>query len=48
MGLGEELEGEGDEYMAPPDLNFDHVRDSLYYCVHGAPLHKVVEEGEEK
>jgi hypothetical protein len=47
MGQEELLEHEGDEYVEPPNLDFDHGRDSPYRYVHGAPLHNVVEEEEE-
>lgn len=47
IGLEEELEAEADGFMAPPNLEFDHGRDSPFRYVHGAPLHNVVEEEEE-
>ncbi|KAI0271985.1 hypothetical protein BGY98DRAFT_1108804 [Russula aff. rugulosa BPL654] len=34
--------------MEPPNLDFDHGRESPYRYVHGAPLHNVVEEEEEE
>jgi len=47
IGLEEELEAKGDGYMAPPNLEIDHGRDSPFRYVHGAPLHNVAEEEEE-
>jgi hypothetical protein len=47
IGQEEVLEQEGDEYIEPPNFDFDHGRDSPYRYVHGAPLHNVVEEEEE-
>ena len=52
MGQGGELEPEAEEgadgLIEPPNLDFDHGRESPYRYVHGAPLHNVVEEEEEE
>jgi len=42
----DELEGDGEDYVEPPNLDFDHGRDSPLRYIHSAPLHKVVEEEE--
>jgi hypothetical protein len=47
VGHAEELAADGDECIEPPNLDFDHGRDSPFRYVHGAPLHNVVEEEEE-
>jgi hypothetical protein len=39
--------GDAEELVEPPNLDFDHGRESPYRYVHGAPLHNVVEEEEE-
>jgi len=44
----EELEGDGEDYVEPPNLDFDNGRDSPLRYIHGAPLHNVVEEEEEE
>ena len=43
----DELEGDGEDYVEPPNLDFDNGRDSPFRYIHGAPLHNVVEEEEE-
>ena len=48
MGHEDELEGDGEDYIEPPNIEFDHGRDSPFRYVHGAPLHNVVEEEEEE
>ena len=48
-GVEAEVEGgDGEELVEPPNLDFDHGRESPYRYVHGAPLHNVVEEEEEE
>ena len=44
----DELEGDGEDYVEPPDFEFNHCRDSPFRYIHGAPLHNVVEEEEEE
>jgi len=44
----DELERDGEDYVEPPNLDFDHGRDSPFRYIHGAPLHNVVEEEEEE
>jgi hypothetical protein len=47
MGVEGELGpvgADGDELMEPPNIDFDHGRDSPYRYIHGAPLHNVAEE----
>jgi hypothetical protein len=41
------VEGVNSELVGPPTLDPDGGRNSLYRCVHGAPLHNVVEEEED-
>jgi len=47
-GMGQleevELEGDGEDYVQPPNFEFDHGRDSPFRYIHGAPFHDVVEE----
>jgi len=43
----DELEGDGEDYVEPPNLDFYHGQDSPFRYIHGAPLHDVVEEEEE-
>jgi len=42
----DELEGDGEDYVEPPNLDLDHGRDSPFRYIHGAPLHNVMEEEE--
>jgi len=44
----EGLEGDGEDYVEPPNLDFDHGRDSPFLYIRGAPLHNMVEEEEEE
>jgi len=44
----DELEGDGEDYVEPPNFELDHGRDSPFRYIHGAPLHNVVEEEEEE
>ena len=44
----DELEGDREDYVEPPNLDFDHSRDSPFRYIHGAPLHNMVEEEEEE
>ena len=44
----DDLEGDGEDYVEPPNVDFDHGRDSPFRYIHGAPLHNVVEEEEEE
>jgi len=44
----DELEGDREDYVEPPNVDFDHGRDSPFRYIHGAPLHNVVEEEEEE
>ena len=44
----DELEEDGEDYVEPPNLDFDNGRDSPFRYIHGAPLHNVVEEEEEE
>jgi hypothetical protein len=48
MGHEDELEGDGEDYVEPPNFESDHGRDSPFRYIHGAPLHNVVEEEEEE
>ena len=40
----DEMEGDGEDYVEPPNIEFDHSLDSPFRYIHGAPLHNVVEE----
>jgi len=42
------LEGGGEDYVEPPNFEFDHGRESPHRYIHSAPLHNVVEEEEEE
>jgi len=37
----DELEGDGEDYVEPPNFELDQGRDSPFRYIHGAPLHKV-------
>ena len=44
----EELEGDSEDFVEPPNFEFNQGRDSPFLYIHGAPLHNVVEEEEEE
>jgi len=44
----EELEGDGEDFVEPPNFEFDQGRDSPFRYIHGALLHNVVEEEEKE
>ena len=43
-----EPERDGEDYVEPPNFDFDHGRDSPFRYGHGAPSHNVVEKEEEE
>jgi hypothetical protein len=40
----DELEEDKEDYVEPPNFEFDHGRGSPFRYVQGAPLHDVVED----
>jgi len=43
----EELEGDGEDFVEPPNFEFDQGWDSPFRYIHGALLHNMVEDEEE-